>query len=694
MMKNYFKSLIVTALTIFAFALTSSAQVTITQWNFEGDVITPSTGSGTASLIGGTAATFATGLEGGVSSGRAWNTNTYPEQGTGSGTAGVEFIVSTSGFSNISVTWDHRHSNTSANRVRLQYTLNGTTWVNFDANASNATNTALGVDKGFDNGRYITDAGDTWYQRSASFAAISGAGDNAAFAIRVVSEFFDGVEYAAATSTSVYSVNGTFRFDNVTIMGGSGSSPLLTSTPGSLSGFTYVETSGPSESQSILLNGFNLLPATGTITLTPSADFEISVNVTDYVDSYQFIYENSQVSNTTIYVRMKDALTTGSYNGTLTISGGGAPDLVVNLSGSVTSTTPASIANITLPMYMQGAVPNVTRVPYAYYATLNNLLPNATYRYYNKVVLGSDAPDYNGAGNCIFVNPAAGTFTRTSSTSFGTVGEYGEFTTGESGVYSGWFMTEPTGNASRFKPGTELFVRIILNDGAGGTTEATRLTSTESIKVLGFYNNVADSSGTAIRGISFYTPKNFVFLFDNTQGSGRPLYGTQVEGTAIDFAGSSSYAAFYTENVAGTTGAWGGIVPNINANGVKRVEEHSLVNGTVVNSNNSENGIWGTVDTKNPTGGATSVLVVNTTLGIGSPVSEMGKIYTYGKVLKIELVNEVSGIVQVVNLNGQCVATFNLNGNNATYTTNLAEGIYFVRIISNQGTATGKVFIR
>lgn len=693
-MKNYVKSLIIMSMAVLAFAMTSPAQVTITQWDFEGDVITPSTGSGTANTVGGTQGAFATGLVGGVASGRAWNTNTYPEQGTASGTAGVEFIVSTAGFTNIGVTWDHRHSNTSANRVRLQYTLNGTTWVNFEASASNATNTAAGVDKGFDNGRYITDAGDTWYQRSASFAGISGAADNPAFAIRIVSEFLNGTEYAAATSTSIYSVNGTFRFDNVTIQGGSGSSPLLTSTPGSLTGFTYVETNGPSEAQTILLNGFNLNPAIGTLTLTPSSDFEISVNVTDYVDSYEFNYENGQVTNATIYVRMKDALVTGTYNGTLTISGGGAPALVVTLSGSVTSSTPPSIANIVLPRYMQGSVPNTSRVPYAFHATFNNLLPNATYRFYNKMVLGSDAPDYNGAGNCIFINAPSGTFTRTTSTSMGTAGEYGEFTTGPDGIYSGWFMTEPTGNATRFKPGTELFVRIMLNDGAGGNTEVTRLTSAESVKVLGFYQTVADSTGTAIRGISNYLPKNFVFLYDNTQGTGRPLFGTQIESSGVDFVGSGSYAAFYTENVAGIEHAWGGIVPNTNANGVKRVEERSLITGDILSSNISANGIWGTVDTKNPAGGTDNVLVVNTTLGIGSPVSELGRIYAFGKTVKIELNKPMSGLVSIVNMNGQRVADFSLHGNHAAYAADLPDGIYLITFTSDQGTAVAKVLIK
>lgn len=138
----------------------------------------------------------------------------------------------------------------------------------------------------------------------------------------------------------------------------------------------------------------------------------------------------------------------------------------------------------------------------------------------------------------------------------------------------------------------------MLNDGANGTVEASRLTSTESIKVLGFYAASADSTGTAIRGISEYNAKNFVFLYDNTAGTGRPLYGTQVETSEVDFLAVGSYAAFYTSDVANVDGAWGGIIPNVNAAGVKRIEERSLTTGAIVSNNTSDNGVWGTTDTK------------------------------------------------------------------------------------------------
>ena len=96
-----------------------SAQVTIAQWGFDAEAITPDVGSGVAANIGGTTTAYA---GGNPSTGKGWNTTPYPDQGTASGTAGVQFTVSTAGYSNIIVTWDNRNSNTAANRPRLQYT--------------------------------------------------------------------------------------------------------------------------------------------------------------------------------------------------------------------------------------------------------------------------------------------------------------------------------------------------------------------------------------------------------------------------------------------------------------------------------------------------------------------------------------------------------------------------------------------
>ncbi|GAB1349442.1 hypothetical protein MASR1M107_16560 [Ignavibacteriales bacterium] len=48
-----------------------------------------------------------------------------------------------------------------------------------------------------------------------------------------------------------------------------------------------------------------------------------------------------------------------------------------------------------------------------------------------------------------------------SGPSMSTYGNYGEFVTDATGSYSGWFVNEPTGNATRFIPGKYVFLRIM-----------------------------------------------------------------------------------------------------------------------------------------------------------------------------------------------------------------------------------------
>src|SRR5947209_5229248 len=80
----------------------------ISQWNFNsttGDantatgVSTPSSGSGTLGLVGGTTSTFAGGSPGdsNTTDNSGLNVTTFPAQGAGSGTAGVQFSASTAG---------------------------------------------------------------------------------------------------------------------------------------------------------------------------------------------------------------------------------------------------------------------------------------------------------------------------------------------------------------------------------------------------------------------------------------------------------------------------------------------------------------------------------------------------------------------------------------------------------------------
>ncbi len=193
------------------------SETTIANWTFESQTNTATIGSGTITLIGSITSTYAAGIApntavvggttGTTSGTYALNTATYPAASVGAKTAGIQIAVSTSGYNNIQITADIRHSNTSANKVVLQYSTNGTDWVD-------ATN-------------YSTPAGgDNWYLRTYDFSSIAAVNNNSSFAVRYVTDF-DGSTYLAATSGSTYATTGTIRFDNVTISGTAISTDIL-----------------------------------------------------------------------------------------------------------------------------------------------------------------------------------------------------------------------------------------------------------------------------------------------------------------------------------------------------------------------------------------------------------------------------------------------------------------------------------
>lgn len=191
-------------------------------------------------------------------------------------------------------------------------------------------------------------------------------------------------------------------------------------------------------------------------------------------------------------------------------------------------------------------------------------------------------------------------------------GPYGTFTTDGSGSYTGWFITEPTGNA-RFVPGGYIFMRIRLNDGAGGTSAVTYLTTQDSVRVINFSTENSDTAGTSIYGNSFASPKDFVFLYDNTSGSGRPITGTVVEKDGANLTAVPQIAQFYKNNVDQVNGAWGAIIPNQLANGIQRIERRAFSDGSIVFANTDDNGVWsGGANTVNPTNGLTPLEILNT----------------------------------------------------------------------------------
>lgn len=203
-------------------AANAGTAVIITQWDFNQFPASgalpnpaPSLGTGTAGGVNLSGATPLTGsasdLGGGnVSSdptqpGTAWNSTGYAPQGTENNNRGVQFNVSTLGYTDaIGISFDVRGSNTASRYIRLMYSLDGTTF------------TSAGLDN---DGVYEIVGGPVFNNGiTFSLANIAGASNNANFAFRIVATFAPNTNaYAAVGSGSNYGTGGTLRYDMVTV---------------------------------------------------------------------------------------------------------------------------------------------------------------------------------------------------------------------------------------------------------------------------------------------------------------------------------------------------------------------------------------------------------------------------------------------------------------------------------------------
>jgi hypothetical protein len=277
-----------------------------------------------------------------------------------------------------------------------------------------------------------------------------------------------------------------------------------------------------------------------------------------------------------------------------------------------------SLSEVHFPQYIQGAGTFNTgddrKVPFVCRMTVNGLTPNATYRYFNRFVT-TPASTTLGEGTIILVKDT-GSFIRVTSATLAQAGRYGEFTTDSTGSYTGWFASEVSSTAT-FKPGNQLYFRLVLNNGAGGITVAHRITAPNPVKVINFGTNPDSTSGTGVRCTPLRNgaPKQFILLYDNLFAQGRPVTGTFIESDGTDNSIANGYAPFYADSVNGINKAWGTIIPNNLPNGILHIAQR-LLNGNLYRLYLSFNGKWPSlgwtsVDTKNTTGGLNNVLVID-----------------------------------------------------------------------------------
>jgi len=379
-------------------------------------------------------------------------------------------------------------------------------------------------------------------------------------------------------------------------------------------------------------------------TVTPQTNIPFTVTIAT-TDASNVVAAVNQNTNIELQVVNGDGTISGTYTGTIAngqsgivLSGVKYDSTETNFSFRVITTSGMTLTPDTItvgrvvglqamhvPQYIQGLNgTNNNRLSSCFYATVKNLVPNTSYRYATGVITSAEVitPTVNGAGNPIYVN-SAGTFKFSSGTSLTAVANYDSITTDANGNYSGWFCITSTGNA-RFTPNTGLRYRLTMNNGDGLGNATYRFTTEDSVIVLN--QGTGSNNGSNIYGNSFAASKNFVALYDNTTGTGRPIAVNMIEDDGAAPT-ASSYAPFYNSNVSAITGAWGTMIPNTLSNGIRRIASLAFSDATLLHCATDNNGVWGSgVNTVNPSTGTTALVITNADapLGLDNPTTITG----------------------------------------------------------------------
>lgn len=119
-------------------------------------------------------------------------------------------------------------------------------------------------------------------------------------------------------------------------------------TPSTLTSFNYVTGSGPSPSQTVVLNSYMMgtLYDTGTITVLGTSAYEVSLNNTTFSGSASIHFKGDTLGATNVYVRLKAGQAAGFYDhAMLQVT---ATNTGVNTSIDASGYVSASALNITV----------------------------------------------------------------------------------------------------------------------------------------------------------------------------------------------------------------------------------------------------------------------------------------------------------------------------------------------------------
>lgn len=283
--------------------LTLASSGTLTRWKFNGTLNTsspvPSEGdaAATAALSGNI-----TGFSQPAGSGNdfdspntAWGTSTYPVNGASNKLAGPRFNVSTAGKKNITVSYDTRASTTASRFTRLQYTANGTDFIDAPTSFSLTT-------------------GNIYETRTYDLTGFPGVRDNPNFGVRIAAEFESTASYGASANSnfvgvsSTYATSGTVSYDLVTVNADVISDASLVPTISSVANFSITD-DAPATNINITIGDGDTADASLIVTAVSSNTavlFDPSTSGTTSTRTLQITPQAGQTGVVPILVKVTD----------------------------------------------------------------------------------------------------------------------------------------------------------------------------------------------------------------------------------------------------------------------------------------------------------------------------------------------------------------------------------------------------
>lgn len=282
----------------------------------------------------------------------------------------------------------------------------------------------------------------------------------------------------------------------------------------------------------------------------------------------------------------------GSYQ--LAVNIPGLPQMLLPFNAAFAA--PAMTTDI-VPQYINARIASGTcnsstsafPIPVFARVTFTNLTPNTTYRY-NTGLATDQVLTSTGGGFNIHYNANDNTYFYAAGKSLATAGEFSTFSTlpGQTSK-SVWINLVSSTNAAFQELGT-IYWRVALGDNDGNLINRFQLAQTSIPLRTGTLSTQATG---IVDDNSQLTEKNYVLLYDNTAGTGRPLSIALVQRQGTLVAGAETFYAT-RQNVASS---WATFVPNNLATGVRRIEERDAVTGNIVNAIVSNDGLWNGVQT-------------------------------------------------------------------------------------------------